>query len=37
MDEIQYYFKGAILISKENNRYALGGGKALKIHVIKEK
>ena len=29
--------KGAVLISKENNRYALGGGMALKIHVIKEK
>jgi ferrous iron transport protein A len=28
--------KGAVLISKENNRYALGGGMALKIHVIKE-
>jgi ferrous iron transport protein A len=29
--------KGAVLISKENQRYALGGGMALKILVIKEK
>ena len=29
--------RGAVLISRENNRYALGGGMALKIHVIKEK
>ncbi|WP_155318005.1 FeoA family protein [Desulfosarcina alkanivorans] len=28
--------KGAVVISKENTRYALGGGMALKIHVIKE-
>ena len=28
--------KGAVLISKENSRYALGGGMALKIFVIKE-
>jgi ferrous iron transport protein A len=29
--------QGAVVISKENNRYALGGGMALKINVVKEK
>lgn len=33
---VQCRDKGAVLISKENNRYALGGGMALKINVIKE-
>lgn len=33
---VQRRDKGAVLISKENNRYALGGGMALKIDVIKE-
>jgi Fe2+ transport system protein FeoA len=27
---------GAVVISKENHRYVLGGGMALKIRVIKE-
>ncbi len=36
IEVIQCQQKGAVLISKENNRYMLGGGMALKIHVIKE-
>ena len=28
--------QGAVVISKENRRFALGGGMALKINVIKE-
>ena len=36
IEVMQRHNKGAVLISKENNRYALGGGMALKIHVIKE-
>ncbi len=37
IEVVQCHNKGAVLISKENNRYALGGGMALKINVIKEK
>jgi Fe2+ transport system protein FeoA len=33
---VQRHNKGAVLISREDHRYALGGGMALKIHVIKE-
>jgi Fe2+ transport system protein FeoA len=36
VEVLQRHQKGAVLISKENNRYALGGGMALKINVIKE-
>lgn len=28
--------QGAVVIAKENSRYALGGGMAFKIHVSKE-
>ncbi len=34
---IQCRYKGAVLIARDNNRYALGGGMALKIQVIQEK
>ncbi len=37
IEVVQCQNNGAVLISKENNRYALGGGMALKINVIKEK
>lgn len=37
IEVVQRRDKGAVLISKENNRYALGGGMALKINVIREK
>lgn len=33
---VQRRKKGAVLICKDENRYALRGGMAIKIHVIKE-
>lgn len=33
---IQCHEKGAVLIAKDDNRFMLGGGMALKIHVVKE-
>ncbi len=33
---VQRYEQGAAVVSKENARYALGGGMALKIQVIRE-
>ena len=35
IEVVQRQEKGAVLISKEGNRYALGGGMAQKIQVIK--
>lgn len=36
IEVVQRQKKGAVLISKEGNRYALGGGMAQKIQVITE-
>ena len=33
---VQRRENGAVVISKDKNRYALGGGMALKIDVVKE-
>ena len=36
VEVVQRRENGAVLIAKDENRYALGGGMAHKIHVVKE-